>query len=138
GDWPKIRLIGKSSLLTALAYGLLCCIAFVLFRRQLPLLFNDNGTVVALAGTLLLFASVFQISDATQAVNVGILRGIKDVKAPTLLVAVAYWIIGVPSGYFLAFHAGMGATGIWTGLIIGLSLVSISLTTRFLKLANRF
>ncbi|HEY9560478.1 MAG TPA: MATE family efflux transporter, partial [Anseongella sp.] len=88
--------------------------------------------------TLLLFASVFQISDATQAVNVGILRGIKDVKVPTLLVGIAYWIIGVPSGYFLAFHAGMGATGIWTGLIIGLSLVSVSLTTRFLKsLRNR-
>src|SRR5690606_14956087 len=121
-----------------LVYGLFCCVIFALFRHQLPLLFNDNESVVTIAGTLLLFASVFQISDATQAVNVGILRGIKDVKAPTLLVGIAYWIIGVPSGYFLAFHAGMGATGIWTGLIIGLSLVSISLTTRFLKLANRF
>lgn len=137
GDWYRIRIIGKSSLLTALAYGLICCLVFALFRKQLPLLFNDNGMVVSLAATLLLFASVFQISDATQAVNVGILRGIKDVKVPTLLVGVSYWLIGVPSGYFLAFHAGMGATGIWTGLIIGLSLVSVLLTRRFLKLAVR-
>ena len=55
------------------------------------------------------------------------------VKVPTLLVGIAYWVVGVPSGYLLAFHFGMGATGIWTGLIIGLSLVSISLTFRFLK-----
>ncbi|QEC53891.1 MATE family multidrug resistance protein [Anseongella ginsenosidimutans] len=136
GDRLKIQQIGKSSLLTALAYGLLCCIVFAVFRRQLPLLFNDNAAVISLAATLLLFASVFQISDATQAVNVGILRGIKDVKVPTLLVAVSYWIIGVPSGYLLAFHFNMGATGIWSGLIIGLSLVSFFLTLRFLKLGK--
>src|SRR3546814_3927032 len=41
-DWAKIRMIGKSSLLTALAYGLFCCLMFILFRHQLPLLFNDN------------------------------------------------------------------------------------------------
>jgi multidrug resistance protein, MATE family len=136
-NWDKIRVIGKSALLTAITYGLLCCIVFAVFRRQLPLLFNDNGMVVSMAATLLLFASVFQISDATQAVNTGILRGIKDVKVPTLLVGIAYWVIGVPAGYLLAFHFGMGAQGIWTGLIIGLSLVSISLTARFLKLARQ-
>ncbi|MFS8615346.1 MAG: MATE family efflux transporter [Solitalea sp.] len=132
-DWTRIRLIGKSSLLTALVYGMFCCLIFITFRERLPLLFNDNAEVVGLAATLLLIASVFQISDATQAINVGLLRGIKDVKVPTLLVGIAYWVVGVPSGYLLAFHFGMGATGIWTGLIIGLSLVSISLTFRFLK-----
>lgn len=136
-DWPKIRLIGKSSLLTALVYGLLCCIVFVIFRKQLPLLFNDNLSVVGLAATLLLFASVFQISDATQAVNVGILRGLKDVKVPTLLVGIAYWVVGIPSGYVLAFKFQLGAAGIWIGLIIGLSLVSLFLTTRFLKLGRQ-
>lgn len=137
-DWHRIRLIGKSSLLTALAYGTLCCLLFIAFRRQLPYLFNDNQAVVVMASTLLLLAAVFQISDATQAVSVGLLRGAKDVKTPTLFVGIAYWVVGLPAGYFLAFHLGFGAAGIWAGLILGLSMVSVLLSRRFLRLRRVF
>jgi len=133
-DWKHILTIGKSSMLTALAYGVLCFIIFISFNNFLPKIFNDNVEVVALASYLLIFAAIFQISDATQAVGVGLLRGAKDVKIPTLLVGVAYWAVGLPIGYLLAFHFDMKAPGIWTGLIIGLSLVSVFLTIRFLKL----
>lgn len=133
-DWKHILTIGKSSMLTALAYGVLCFIVFISFNNFLPRIFNDNVAVVTLASYLLIFAAIFQISDATQAVGVGLLRGAKDVKIPTLLVGIAYWAVGLPIGYLLAFHFDMGAPGIWTGLIIGLSLVSIFLTIRFLKL----
>jgi len=133
-DWRHILTIGKSSMLTALAYGVLCFIIFISFNNFLPRIFNDNMEVVALASYLLIFAAIFQISDATQAVGVGLLRGAKDVKIPTLLVGVAYWVVGLPIGYLLAFHFDMKAPGIWTGLIIGLSLVSVFLTIRFLKL----
>ncbi|MFC6103762.1 MATE family efflux transporter [Olivibacter domesticus] len=133
-DWKHILTIGKSSMLTALAYGILCFIVFISFNNFLPRIFNDNIAVVTLASYLLIFAAIFQISDATQAVGVGLLRGAKDVKVPTLLVGIAYWAVGLPIGYLLAFHFDMGAPGIWTGLIIGLSLVSIFLTIRFLKL----
>lgn len=133
-DWKHILTIGKSSMLTALAYGVLCFIIFISFNNFLPKIFNNNMEVVALASYLLIFAAIFQISDATQAVGVGLLRGAKDVKIPTLLVGVAYWAVGLPIGYLLAFHFDMKAPGIWTGLIIGLSLVSAFLTIRFLKL----
>ncbi|HWV74058.1 MAG TPA: MATE family efflux transporter [Pseudosphingobacterium sp.] len=133
-DWKHILTIGKSSMLTALAYGVLCFIIFISFNNFLPKIFNNNVEVVALASYLLIFAAIFQISDATQAVGVGLLRGAKDVKIPTLLVGVAYWAVGLPIGYLLAFHFDMKAPGIWTGLIIGLSLVSAFLTIRFLKL----
>lgn len=133
-DWKHILAIGKSSMLTALLYGIICFIVFICFNGDLPKIFNDNTEVVALAAYLLVFAAIFQISDATQAVSVGLLRGAKDVKIPTLLVGVAYWVVGLPIGYFLAFNMDMGAPGIWTGLIIGLSLVSIFLSKRFLRL----
>lgn len=133
-DWRHILNIGKSSMLTALIYGIICFIIFILFNGILPQIFNDNIAVISLASYLLIFAAIFQISDATQAVSIGLLRGAKDVKVPTLLVGIAYWVVGLPVGYFLAFHAGMDAPGIWTGLIIGLSLVSIFLSIRFLRL----
>jgi len=133
-DWKHILVIGKSSMLTALAYGVICFIIFISFNGTLPQIFNSNMEVVSLAAYLLIFAAIFQISDATQAVSVGLLRGAKDVKIPTLLVGVAYWVVGLPIGYLLAFKFEMGAPGIWTGLIIGLSLVSVLLSSRFLNL----
>lgn len=133
-DWRHILLIGKSSMLTALVYGVICFIIFISFNGTLPQIFNSNKEVISLAAYLLVFAAIFQISDATQAVGVGLLRGAKDVKIPTILVGIAYWVVGLPIGYFLAFKFEMGAPGIWTGLIIGLSLVSILLSSRFLNL----
>ncbi len=136
-DWPKISGIGKSTLLTALVYGSFCAIVFTLFRNELPKIFNDNGQVLQLAGLLLLFAAVFQISDSTQAIGAGLLRGIKDVRVPTLLIAVAYWVIGLPLGWLLAFRFHMGAAGMWLGLIAGLTFASLFLIGRFLKMAKR-
>ena len=136
-NWPKIAAIGKSTMITALIYGIFCAAAFAVFRYQIPKAFNDNTEVLELAALLLLFAAVFQISDSTQAISAGLLRGIKDVKAPTILIAIAYWVIGLPAGYILAFHFDMGAPGIWIGLIIGLTLASVFLINRFLKMAKR-
>ncbi|KQS31115.1 MATE family efflux transporter [Dyadobacter sp. Leaf189] len=136
-DWQKIIVIGKSTLITALIYGILCATMFVALRQILPFAFNKEPQVVSLAALLLLFAAIFQISDSTQAIGAGLLRGIKDVKTPTFLIGIAYWVIGIPVGYLLAFHFGMGAPGMWLGLIAGLTLASGFLITRFLKMGKR-
>ncbi len=136
-DWPKISVIGKSTLGVALLYGMFCAISFFVFRFQLPKLFNDNTAVLNMAALLLLYAAVFQISDSTQAIGAGLLRGIKDVKFPTLLIGIAYWVVGLPLGYILAFPLGLGASGIWLGLITGLTLASIFLISRFLRMTKR-
>jgi len=130
---PLMRKIGVSTLVASLAYGVVCAILFILFRDQLPYIFNTDPTVINIAASLLLLAAVFQLSDASQAVGVGLLRGIKDVKRPTLYVAIAYWIIGIPIGYLLSFHFKMGAAGIWLGFVAGLTASSILLNHRFIK-----
>ncbi|HEY4154205.1 MAG TPA: MATE family efflux transporter [Puia sp.] len=136
-DWTRIRVIGKTTLVTALIYGSCCALCFILLRRQLPALFNQDPDVVQLAGFLLLFAAVFQISDSTQAIGAGLLRGIKDVKIPTGFVSIAYWAIGLPLGYILAFHFRMGAPGIWLGFIAGLTMASFLLVIRFIRMAGK-
>ena len=132
-DWPHIAVIGRSTLFTALLYGIFCAVAFVLFRNIFPSAFSDNKEVLKMASLLLLFAAIFQISDSTQAIGAGLLRGIKDVKTPTILIAIAYWIIGLPVGWLLTFKYKMGAAGMWTGLIMGLTFASLFLIKRFLK-----
>ena len=112
-------------------------IQFIIFKNQLPYIFNDNETVIDLASYLLLFAALFQISDSTQAISAGLLRGIKDVKTPTVFIAIAYWVIGIPVGCILAFYYKMGAAGIWTGFIVGLTISALFLSFRFFKMAKK-
>lgn len=133
-DWPIISLIGRGTIAMALCYGVICALGFIIFRHQLPLVFNDNPEVLALSALLLLYAGIFQISDSTQAICAGLLRGIKDIKIPTIFVAIAYWVVGIPVGCVLAFYYDMGAVGIWIGFIIGLTLSAIFSSLRFRKM----
>lgn len=137
GDFPKIAAIGKSTIVTAVIYGIFCAIAFTLLKDILPLGFNKKTEVIQLASVLLLYAAVFQISDSTQAISAGLLRGIKDVKIPTILIGIAYWAIGIPAGYLFGIHWKMGAAGMWLGFIIGLTMASVFLISRFLTLSRR-
>jgi len=136
-DWKQARSVGTSTLYIAAAYGLACAIFFVIGRFQLPLLFNDEPRVVDYAAVLLFLTAVFQISDSVQAIGVGLLRGIQDVKVPTFFVLLAYWVIGIPSGYALAFWQGWEVAGIWVGLVLGLSASALLLTVRFLRLTKK-
>ncbi len=128
-----IGIIGKSTAIFGLLYGAFSGLLLIAFGKYLPYVFTQNEAVVEAATTLLLFAAIFQISDATQAIGVGLCRGVKDVIWPTIYVAIAYWVIGIPTGYLLAFTYKMGAAGIWIGLVIGLSASSILLNYRFFK-----
>lgn len=136
GDRNEIFLIGKSTLIMAFIYGSFCGIIFIFLRHQLPFIFNDETHVVAMAAYLLLFAALFQISDSIQSISSGLLRGIKDVKIPTVFIAIAYWAVGIPVGCLLAFYFEMGAAGIWTGFIVGLTFSAVFLSLRFRKMTR--
>lgn len=131
-NYALVKKIGTSTVAGGFFYGLICGLFFIVMRNQLPLLFTNNEEVYKLTASLLVIAALFQMSDATQAIGVGILRGIRDVKVPTMFVAIAYWVIGIPVGYFLSFTLKMGAAGIWIGFVCGLTTSSVLLNRRFL------
>ncbi len=106
-------------------------IVFILFRFLLPTFYIDNPEVIQIASSLLVIAALFQLSDGTQAVGIGVLRGIADAKIPMIITFIAYWIIGLPGGYFLGFTLGYGVQGIWFSLFIALTVSATLLTIRF-------
>lgn len=136
-DWDKINAIGKSTFYAGLLYGCLCAVAFMVFRYQIPHIFNDDTQVVQVAANLMFLAGIFQISDATQAIAVGTLRGMKDVTAPTYYMAFSYWAVGIPLGMLLAYVFHWNVYGIWTGFVAGLTLTSILLNRRIRKLTTQ-
>jgi len=104
---------------------------FIFFRNFLPTLYINDKEVISIASSLLIIAALFQLSDGFQAVGIGILRGLTDVKIPTAITFIAYWVVGLPVGYLLGFTFNLGVQGVWIGLLSGLTTSAILLTLRF-------
>jgi len=137
-DTNNLQLAGKSAVFMGGAFMTLCAIIIFLMRNIIPTWYvTDEPQVLEIASSLLILVAAFQLSDGIQVVSIGALRGIEDVKVPTLIALVAYWLVGIPLGYILCFKAGFGSEGIWIGLLSGLSVASVLLYVRFLRMASR-
>jgi len=130
-DIQNLREIGFTSFSMAALFMLFFAVGFIVFRNYLPMLYINDSSVVEMAASLLIFAGIFQLSDGVQVVGLGALRGMADVRIPTIITLVAYWVIGLPLGYFLAFNYGYNEHGIWCGLLIGLTVAAAMLVFRF-------
>jgi MATE family multidrug resistance protein len=122
------------------AMAMLCQAAsagvMLLFPRQVAAIYTDDGAVIAVARDLLVLAAVFQLSDGLQVSAAGALRGLADTRVTMLVTVVAYWLVGVPLGWLLGFPLGLGARGLWMGLIAGLTLGAALLAARFLRVSR--
>jgi len=136
-DLKNLKLASYTLMIMALSFMTLCAFVFVFGRHWLPGLYVNDTEVVAIASSLLIIAGLFQLSDGMQVVCISALRGLQDVKIPSLLIFASYWIIGLPLGYWLAFTMGYGAVGIWLGLFLGLTLTATAMFMRFRLLINR-
>ncbi|MGY2131998.1 MATE family efflux transporter [Hymenobacter sp. HD11105] len=131
GDAAGARQAGFAAYwLTFLFMGLMALI-LIAARQYIPYFYNNDAVVVGQAATLLLIAALFQVSDGLQVVGLGALRGLEDVKVPSLVALLSYWAVALPLGYWLGFKFQMGAVGIWIGLLTGLTLVAGLLLWRF-------
>lgn len=111
----------------------MCCTAifFIGASQLIPYIFTTDVHVVEIAAGLLVIAGFFQLFDGTQVVGLGVLRGVGDVNLPTFITFLSYWAIGIPLGYLLGIHFGLGVKGIWYGLTFGLLTASVLLFWRF-------
>ncbi len=99
--------------------------------------FNPDPELIALAVSLLSIVGIFQLFDGIQVVSVGALRAMKDVKIPTLLCFVGYWLISFPFGVWMGFGLQWGVRGFWTGLATGLTIAATSMSLRLIWLLRR-
>jgi MATE family multidrug resistance protein len=129
--FADLRKSAIASYHVVIAFMSVTALLFVLANNLLPYIYTEDTAVIQIAAQLLIIAGFFQLFDGTQVVGLGVLRGIGDVNIPTLITFVAYWVIGIPLGYFLGITLGMGVNGIWYGLTFGLLTASILLFLRF-------
>ncbi|MBK9271678.1 MAG: MATE family efflux transporter [Saprospiraceae bacterium] len=131
-----IRYNGMLVLKLGLCYSIVAALVLAALHQWIPHLFTREQEVLQIAAQLMLLAAAFQISDAVQAIGIGILRGLQDVRIPTLITTISYWVIGIPSGYLLATLFELKAVGVWSGFVICLSISAIFLLRRFLHITK--
>lgn len=132
GRSHSVRAIGVGALLAGVFAMSLFALVFTFYGGGIARALTTAPEVATLATRLLLVAAIFQIFDGAQVISVGALRGLTDVRVPAALTFAAYWLLSLPLGYFLAFHAGLGPRGPWVGLAAGLATAAVSLAWRFI------
>ena len=145
-NFTELRRIAQSIFFLTLLVEIGFAALFLLCRFWFPTIYldvddlgnqADNMEVIGLAAELLLVAAFFQISDGLQVVILGALRGLQDVKIPTAITFIAYWMIAFPISYYLGLYTELKSTGIWIGLLSGLTASAIMLYLRFNYLTKK-
>ncbi|PKQ44835.1 MATE family efflux transporter [Confluentibacter flavum] len=145
-NYVELRRIAFSIFLLGIILAIGFAILFFSLNNFLPKLYVDyndaenlidNMEVVNIASKLLIVAAIFQISDSVQVIFLGALRGLQDVKVPTIITFISYWLIGFPVSWFLGKEDAYGSIGIWLGLLAGLSTAAILLYIRFNYLTKK-
>ena len=137
GDRGGVARAGWTAIVAGVLFALAMAALLVAAPRALIAGFIDaeapgNAAVVAHATAFLMVAAAFQVADGAQAIGAGVLRGLGDTRVPMLFAAVGYWVIGIGSGVLLAFPLGLKGLGIWLGLLIGLTAVSVMMIGRWM------
>ena len=137
GRFKDLRRIAFSTFLLVFLIEAVFAIGFILLKDWLPTFYIDNTEVILLAAQLLVIAALFQLSDGLQVVILGALRGLQDVKIPTIICFIAYWLIGFPVSWYYGQAEQLGSMGIWLGLLAGLTASALMLYLRFNFLSKR-
>jgi MATE family multidrug resistance protein len=128
-----ILVYSQVSIFASFVFSVIMGSVFYFYPHAVMSLYTDDVLVLDWAKKLLFWVACFQLFDGAQATIAGILRGLSITKAASIAIFTGYWIIGIPLGYYLGFHAGLEAQGFWIGLALSLALVAMMLVTILVK-----
>lgn len=137
GSLERVRRAVQAGYLIVLGTQALSGLVLLLGHDAIVAVYTRDAAVAALASTLLLYAAAFQFPDGVQVMSAGALRGLKDTRVPMWLAAFAYWGVGMPVGAGLGLALGGGPQGMWTGLIIGLTVAACLMAWRLARSTRR-
>jgi len=133
GDSAKVRRVSDGALLFAVAWALISSILLFLLRHKIPEAFTKDSAVSVLVSSFIVVAALFQLFDSVQCTAMGALRGLRDVKLPTLIVVLNHWVISLPLAWILCVTLGLGGIGAWIAMAVALILSATFLTLRLLR-----
>jgi MATE family multidrug resistance protein len=146
GNPHRARFAAWVGVAMSLAFGILSAVFILLFRWEIARAYTSDPAVQALCAHLLLFAALFQLSDATQVATSSAFRGYKVTRQPMQIQVLAFWGFALPVGCILGLAPAwfpwspaepMAANGFWIGLVLGLTIAAVLLTWSLARLSRR-
>ncbi|KJV28258.1 multidrug transporter [Aquitalea magnusonii] len=133
GDYHQARFVAGVGLLVGLVTALCTMLLVLWLRSDIMAIYSPDPKVIAMGSSLLLFAAVFQLTDAAQTIASGALRGYKLTTIPMVIHITAFWGIGLGLGITLGLTdwlvSPMGIYGFWLALVISLSIAALMLVS---------
>lgn len=126
-NWLRARFISGVGLIMGLIGACGTGLMLLTFRHFWVSLYTKDQNVIILGGTLLIFAAIFQLSDATQTIASYALRGFKLTKVPMLIHAITFWGLGLGIGCLLGLYFNMALYGFWLALVVSLTGAAVAL-----------
>ena len=122
-----------------LALAIINASTIILLAPYISQLYSSDPVVVEIGATLLMYAAIYQFSDAIQIAAAGALRGYQDTIIVMVITFLSYWLCGLGLGYYLTFEAPepLGAKGFWLGITVGLTASAIMLSYRLYKVSKK-
>lgn len=133
-NWTAMLLVQKLGFLTATLLALITMILLWWWKEPIVSIYTQDSEVAKIALTLVVFAIAYQLVDAWQVCAAGCLRGMQDTKTPMWIMLFAYWAVAFPIGFYLSRYTDVGASGIWIGFIVGLSVACVFLVIQLYRL----
>jgi multidrug resistance protein, MATE family len=137
-----VKQSGYLSIAIGFIFMTIMAIALLLFPRSVIGMYIDvgdpaNASVIALVSPMLAIAAVSQILDGVHKISYGALQGLQDTRVPMMLSILAFWLVGLPLGYWLGFQVNWGGVGLWLGQSLGIAIAGIVFTWRFYYLTSQ-
>ena len=146
GNPLRARFTAWVGVAMSLVFAILSALFITVFRYQIAQAYTSDAAVQELCAHLLLFAALFQLSDATQVATSCAIRGYKVTRQPMQIQLLAFWGFALPMGYVLGLAPGglpfmpaepMAASGFWIGLVVGLTIAAVLLSWSLHRLSRQ-
>lgn len=137
GDMRFARYVSWVGIGLGVLVAFLTAALLLLTRHHLATIYTTNQMIIQQVAGLLLFAAIFQISDAIQTISSYALRGYKLSKIPVVIHAISFWVLGLGLGSFMGIVLGWGLYGFWGALVIALSSAAVALVYYLNRISYR-
>lgn len=135
-DVKQLRDVAAAGLHIVLLIGVIVVIPVLLLRNDMGYWFADSKEVAEMCAQVIILMVIYQFGDGMQMIYANALRGTGYVKPMMYIAFVSYFIISLPTSYFLGIYMNFGIVGIWTAFPICLTVAAVLYYYFFKKKVN--
>lgn len=134
-DYFSLKKYALTAISMSSVFMLCSSICIAIAPGVLISLFTTDLELIKISVPIVYTLCFFQIFDGMQASLAGIFRGLKHTEVVMGANFVAFWLIAIPLGCFLALHYKLNLIGFWYALIVSTVVLC---TIMIINLWNRF